>query len=369
MIVRLFAAWAVLAATISLTLIALADPSATLTVHIGAAGVPAPAARAGFTTQALNADFTATSGTYSTLAGFVDTCGASTTPRWYLAYPALNATTQLPCSDLSFVNDTANGGASKVLLVTFPTAAWSSAGTPNTEDAATISLEWPAYSPYSGSNPCSITGWAAGCLPNEMYAEWRFRIDHAGWDQNFTAGLGTHVATWAMGRGRTQPTGGGFDPTYWTEIDYMEMVGNSGTTNSPQCTVAPCVDGGMIAQGTGLGGPQTWETLDISQWHTFGVLVTSDESTAIWKCTYIDGVLNVPCTALTTASGQLPSSHQYTQHDNVLSLAYLGTGAGAPPFYNIRPVNPIRGWYQYAQIWTCANYQTTGCPGTMITGP
>ena len=196
-------------------------------------------------------------------------------------------------------------------------------------------------------SPCVIV--TAGCFPNEGYIEYVFRTDHASWDQDGThAG---HIGEWYIGRGvKPDHT---YPPNNWVEIDFLETVGTSAGAGS--CGAAPCLGGGIIDWGGSGNGPVTWTTLDVTSYHKIGVLITSDESTNIYKCTFVDdvfqGCVNMALTAV-----------NYSQHDNELSLAYLGTFSSS-----VAPINPIRGWYQYARVWTCSNWQTQTCPGTMVT--
>src|SRR5216683_4717012 len=93
-----------------------ANPSADLSVQIvpaSAPAVPAPAQAAGFTTQALNADFT--SPAYANTATYIDNCGATASYRWYLTNRNGQPSDGLPCSQTIITTD---GGLSALLITT-----------------------------------------------------------------------------------------------------------------------------------------------------------------------------------------------------------------------------------------------------------
>ena len=46
----------------------------------------------------------------------------------------------------------------------------------------------------------------------------------------------------------------------------------------------------MVSEPDGAYSGPIWEPLDLRQYHKTGVLVTSDGSSAVWMCTFVDDV-------------------------------------------------------------------------------
>jgi hypothetical protein len=155
------------------------DPRGTTT---GDLGVPAPAQAAGFTTLALNADFSQS--TYSNVANWVDGCGGPTSGfRWiYRWFPSGGGA---PCSEITQVADETLGGQQVLHLQYLP--AYNSPGTNTNQQILQITL--PSV-PYGDNN---------NYLPIEGYTEMTFRyadglnqskqVNNSGW---FNGGGGGH---------------------------------------------------------------------------------------------------------------------------------------------------------------------------------
>jgi hypothetical protein len=152
------------------------------------------------------------------------------------------------------------------------------------------------------------------------------------------------------------------------ETDPFETIGGgSGQTALPYCPVAPCYTEGMVEQSP-MGqnanispGPGYWgegNTTDFRQYHTFAALVTSDGSSVIWQCAFVDGVVVNPagqshtCESLTSLSDFAPGG--YLQHDN-------GFTTEIDMFNNQAPTIPLHVLFKSLKVWECPSYQTTEC--------
>jgi hypothetical protein len=219
----------------------------------------------------------------------------------------------VPCSDSTITTD----GGSQVLLVQ-----QDKVGTP-------LSFLYPGHWVQPGV-----------FFPNETYIEMTFRTTSQSLVQNGSGPFGSIDWFWESLRGETPP------PPSWVEIDFLEIV------NTPHSS--PNWGGGLLDwQPNPNYGPVTYGTTDLTQYHTLGVLVTSDESSNIYKCTFMDGSF-IGC--INQAQGE---PRNYVQHNNAVTvwLGWPGTNY----------TSPVQVYIKSIKIWECANYQTTGCPGTMVT--
>lgn len=295
-----------------------ANPSVNLSLQIVPAAtipapgsIPAPAAAAGFTTQALNADFTVVGGFYSNTANFVDNCGATSAQRFY---------TQIfdggyaSCNTTRIITDPVYGG--QVLL--FEQSALNEVNT----------LDWPSHYTQPGLS-----------LPNEIYVRATFRTTTTSMTEGDHKPIDFFMILNATGY------------SAWFEPDFLEVCLPGYCPNNNNSV------GGMIDWPMGVGnfssGNTTWN-MDLTQYHTAEFLLTSDESTRVYKCTWIDGTF-IDCNNIV-----LHDPNEYHQHQNALT-AWIGAIGGTPY------VHLAQFLFKKIEIWECPNYQTTGCPGTMIT--
>ena len=171
--------------------------------------IPAGAAAAGFTTCALNADFT--SSAYSNKATFVNECGATTQFRWYwhqyISSPALN------CSDISVVADTGvSPTLPQVLYINYPPSEFNSGGNANG-----AGFTWPGVS-YTD---CT----SVPCLPTQFYVEVAYRTTFNSWSQGGGSTSG-HTAWDAPGVGEPFSYAG----NQFFEADFFESNGGPGSS-------------------------------------------------------------------------------------------------------------------------------------------
>jgi hypothetical protein len=319
------------------------SPSADLSVQVVPAGpnpaVPAPAAAAGFTTLALNADFT--SPAYSNKSTFVNECGATATPRWHWTLSLTSIS--LSCNDISVVSD---GAIPQVLHIAFPPSEW-------TQGKPQGALTFPGVG-YQQPTPC---GTSIDCYPVETYIEVVYRTSLASWNQS-----GSNVGDlgfYPVGRG-FKPDGS-YPPNDWYEADMVESLGLS--------TANPSHGGGWggMINGTFNFGPVTFWNMDGTQYHKLGVLVTDNGgtgTTSAWKCTWIDDVLVTSVGGNGNCVRQLGYSPVvFSQHDNSIEMN-IGTFPNSTA-----PVNPVEAWVQYIRVFECPGWKTGECPGTVQYGP
>lgn len=316
-----------------------ANPSADLSVQIVPAGSPAPAvpaqaAAAGFTTQVLNADFTQTTGTWSNTANFMTNCGAAESvpnqpATWHFTafdWPSRNPLSCLPYTQL--VTDS----GSQVLKFVQPKN-----GSEHDQDMGF---------PHQLGGGSDVTSW----LPPEYYSKIVVRMDNAGIWQSPDCCIRGQGVFWS-----TTTTYGG---TAWWDEDFTEF-GWAGDANSYKFE-------GQSQEGNHTGGfvshccsDTAFGAIDISSgYHTLETLVTSNETSNMSLCIWWDGSF-VGCTGggLTLGSG-----YAYKARDRAYYLA-LNTinNSGRPP-----PNADLIMYIKSLQIFSCANFATGTCPGTIV---
>jgi hypothetical protein len=303
-------------------------------------------AAAGFTHCVLNADFTQTGGFFSNVSNFVDGCGA-TGVKIFQAYYAYSGT-PVPCNRMTIEND----GGTQVLHLQYL----------HGDSVATTyirPLEF-AYSTLDHHGGVQ-SGWpqpnspGSDTLPQEMYAEITFRMPQYSLDQG-QLGRDIPFAWWQMGAaGSASPTG--------VEIDYIEINsdsnGGSGWLNGT----------GMrdwCSGGTGCGDfnqpINTW--VDYTQYHKFGVLVTSDEATNFAKCLFVDDVLQ-GCQHITPKDAT--SFHTNRALDPYYLAVWIGNNGGDNDPNLYESINPVDVYIKSERIWECGAYTsstTATCAGS-----
>lgn len=336
-----------------------------------APAIPAPATAGGFTHCAANADFT-TSTTdanginFSNVATFIDECGATTPWRWYLR----SFSYSLPCSGrAAIVTDTGVTPNTQALQLTYSLA--------DQTNCVNYASPGPAGQNCGrADNPYSTTGFifpqyfsqrTSGSLPMERYFEYTVRIPqdsmatYAGNDSLFTVvdfgsqpgnvGLNSMDTEW-RGTGNGSP--GNSVHGGWG----MASQGDVGNGVIGTCTSAGlgiCGNNGPLYGG--------WDV-----YHTWGFLITSDESSIMAECAYLDGVQQ-GCEYVQPppSNGGTLGPPDYT--DKSRTIQYLiGNSVQAPACSatNGCVVNGTNVLQTSLRIWECPNYKTTGCPGPVI---
>jgi hypothetical protein len=281
--------------------------------------VPGPAQRAGFTHCVQNADFTKPQ--YSNTSSWVDCTGTATPPHWFLSWQYGGPIGRACNKRLTMVSD----GGSRAAHLTFLA---SDAGS-----ASQVELSWPDH----WNHVTSSTG-----LPNQYYAEATFRLSPSSM-QGAGPGGGVMMAWWDM------ITSGQSD---WVEVDFIEINMNSfngtgwlnGTGMADWARNCPSGGGGYCA-----GASPNLEThVDYTQYHKHAVLITSDGSTRIQKCLYLDDVLQ-GCQSVVPHNVA-----EYSQHVNNIAW-WLGYGN------NTRDLDL---YLRNQRVFTCSSYKVGNCFGS-----
>jgi hypothetical protein len=283
--------------------------------------VPAPAAAAGFTTQVLNADFTAAQ--WANTATYITNCGAGTAlanqpATWTFTFQIDGS--MAPCGNSTIVSD----GGSNALYMNWPVSQYSAGN-------AGYNFTWPSY---FHSSQTSATSW----LPMEYYVEWTWRSDSGTLNQSGGSN-GGHLDLWATSMSES-------GVCCWTDENHFEefQPPSTGFCTSVQAWVPFSSSSSACS------------TVDMTQYHKIGALLTSDESTNTYLCLFVDDVFVPNC--VSEASKTSPDN-AYTLHDR--ALTFFENVYGKPP------VNDIHAWFRSIRMWACAKYATHGCPGTMVT--
>jgi hypothetical protein len=302
--------------------------------------VPAPAAAAGFTTPVINADFTTPGNFWSNTANYITNCGAAASvpnqpTTWHFTNAQTFTNNQSPCSQTSIVIDTAGGGnqALRKLL---------GVGEVSTNDG---SLTFPT--PYG-------QGGASSWLPNERFIVVTARLDcltryQQACPPGFVAGqTNGEVAFWS-----TEATG----LPAWIDLNDLE-------TGYPSRCCSWNGSIGDFSHALPDAFPVASATDPMTAYHTIATLYTSDESSAIWACQWVDPNPSYTTGFIGCISYTGASSGQYTQHNRyyLLSTSLIPTKArGGVQSY------PMSLWIKSFAMWSCTNFATQTCPGTMVT--
>jgi hypothetical protein len=311
------------------------DPSANLQVQIVPAGgtacdtgtnaptIPAVAQAAGFTTCALYLDFTA-GGYAANTANYVKNCGSTLQhPFDALMIDTRNGSYQgeYPCNRTSIV--TSPHGAQTLHIQT----PLSEMNGPH----IMMRFQWPSI------------GGTDSFLPVANYNEIVFEL--VGRDQS-GGGHNPDVFNWWHRADDNAPPN--------REFDDIEIFSGGYTTASTYTQY-------FLNQGVGACcGP---DGVDWSQPHRWGTLTTSDESTGIAMCNYLDGVLK-NCSQMqpTGSASDIQSQYSFRRNNMVLEIGNQGSD---PSSF----VSNIDVYIHKIQYWACANWQTATCPSAVVMNP
>jgi hypothetical protein len=372
-----------------------ANPGANLSVQVTPAGVstsgqcssaPAEAAQAGFTTMALCNDFTQpipntagtglpsnTSGNCYGGSGCWLGCpnpsgGAGDTyPHvWYSPEP--DKYTAPPCNEsgagIQQVTDPTYGNLALDVAYskadgsswTWQTMATVSAAVTNLSTQQTLFSDYPTASFYQivardNGYTCQAP-FGTGCnysniQPNVDFFNWTA----VGWDGQCYSN-GSYICS----------------PL---EFDNIENWGNyangSAIHNWPiggNCSASP-------SQCTSAWAGTSTNFFDVTKYHVFGMLKTTNGTSDIKTCAYIDHVLkgcqSIPADSVAACGTQLDNSGTYCQRD---ALAVWSDSFNNYPIGSgVLPVQ-LNYWIESIQVWSCADWQrgSTG-PNPHCTGP
>jgi hypothetical protein len=306
--------------------------------------VPSMAGAGGFTHCVLNADFTKVDGAFNDTAKFIDGCGARGN-RIFQAYYAYSGL-QVPCNRIKIEQD--NGIQVLHLQYLHGDSAASGVGAlplefayPTLHHGGAVQAGWP-----------QPAGPGAESLPQTIYAEITFRTTVSSLNQahpppNFI----DFPISWWMMNGNNNP----FVPQ-GIEIDYIEIRSDTNVGNGWNGTT------GMIEWGCANGKcPRPNQPIssfvDYTQYHKFGILVTSDLKTNMAKCLFMDDLLQ-GCQHIT------PSDPIAYRTDRPIFLNFVVLWLGTFGRHIIETVNPVDVYVKNITIWDCPTYLTTNCTGS-----
>jgi hypothetical protein len=309
-----------------------ASQTFTITSSSGPA-VPPAAAAAGFTTLALNMDFT----TSAAVSGW------SNAPL----FNAQNISNWLDCSGSSLMWHL--GGAGQGNNAPCP-ASWSIV-----TDGGTSALLLSYSDDQSFSTVKSI--------PNEFYVEFRMRTD----SQSLTNCNGSVCQdVWSYSNAGI-PGGDIF------EWDFDEQGQN--TYNAYAGGGLNFNDPGGPGEGHQWFSIPSWDPFN---YHTLGLLVTQDGAGNIAGCYYYDNTQYYITTSATNGSRVnncvvIDASSYLTSLQTPLTVIFWNawTQAGGPV------IGTVNTWYQFLRVWACPNWATAQngstsgwvCAGSIYTGP
>jgi hypothetical protein len=315
----------------------------------GSEAEPAPAVAAGFTTCVMNSDWTEATGSdwvpYSvgslaTRANWLDCSGTANTRGWHASVGWGVQVT--PCIEAQ-ASDPTYGN----LALEMPwQSAWASE---YCTGSRALSCE-TSVTVNPGCNIATPSTCPYGLFyPTNAYFEATYRIDY-------------------------DPPGCCANPAgYWSyiyqfpgiEVDFGEIY-SSGKMDSATPTYS-----GAAGCNTSLAYgcyPWIYNTVpwDMTQYHTYGSLVTTDGANSMWICGYVDGSLingsgggDTNCVEYNTAPASAWQGYRYP----LLWGISQGTYSGTMPTANI--------WYKDARIWSCPAWTPTvpaECYGARFVG-
>jgi hypothetical protein len=297
---------------------------------------PAAAQAVGFTTPLLYMDFTGTttssyngttfnindvSGDANSWLYCDNTSGGNpTNPIMWLppAWTFNGGTTAPPCNQVFLFND----GGQNALDITYPASNQSinvgatEIATQNVNQSSNITHDFPVAAYYeivfrtdSGTlNMCPSEWSGKQCSYNDFWAWW-------------------------------SPSTGGA-----TEWDFVELAFGGGGVPYGYAAVHGWGDGAAGAAGAGWGNDPP---VDYTQYHAFGVRVTTDGTNAA-TCNYLDGASTGPCV---TWSGGTSA----TEQRQFIRLTVGPQGNAAPPSITEHFM------IQRVAVWTCSSGATGPC--------
>ena len=209
--------------------------------------------------------------------------------------------------------------------------------------ANVLDLHWDTSYPHNNNNQILSTlapdnGFVTS-YPLGAYYEAKFRVS-----RNEYAAF---AAFWAVGGYyHGAPSGAEFD---FIELygDYYHSGGQPGWDNNTHNWPNGGACCGAFISGLAPGG------FDITQYHIYGMRITTDGSSAIEMCGYIDNMFQ----------GCNPMPGSIVPNLFVRSFVQLSMGASN----NVQPAAPFDMDVEWVHVWSCASWQTTNCPGQVLT--
>jgi hypothetical protein len=314
-----------------------ANPSADLSVNVTPTP-PAAAAAAGFTTLALDSEFSQPQPT-----GWLGCRGSASGAKWYAGIEGGDTVT-VPCST--------TGGSTRFNLVIDQTTGKQVLDLTFLEsDLASGAHYTTIQSVDDSASPCCTMG---ELFPYGFYMETKYRIVNT---PSVPLG-GTGGVWWAFWQG-----GQGLSPftnPHGTnvEIDHPEQHGELFASSPSQA--GPMFDWAVINWNDGSGskfippsGFDYQNNFDVTAYHTYGVRVTTDGSSGLATCSYIDSTLRNCVTSV------FNNAAQYAERKYMILFA--GIACYDPGFGSLTAgcVNvPINSIYQCNGTFVCIHFSS-----------
>jgi hypothetical protein len=135
---------------------------------------------------------------------------------------------------------------------------------------------------------------------------------------------------------------------YGCSLEFDSFEYTNGWTNA---AFHNCGSQATAIWGGGAAIPNPPPGFDVTQYHTYGMRVTTDGSTAMWFCVYIDGYKQ-GCPNVTGLLGN-PSGATLS-HPGLLALmsqvGYIGS---------TNVTSTIQQYIKHIYVWSCANWQSS----------
>ena len=295
---------AVLLIALSAAAYALTSPPVDVPITITPSAVPAPAQAAGFTTHIFHSDFAAQGNTLD--------CSGTSTPKWF--YHG-NGNGQPPCAVI--VNDSAAGH--NVLQMDLRIADY------NGNIANKFQTAVPNCSGF--------------CFPiTTFYQESVTR------NINFTPSVAFMTTPWVAG--------GSSDCTM--EFDTFESFSSLFSDSA----MHNCGSGGPSIWG-GSAPPNPPAGFALTNYHKYGLRVTTNGTNQIWYCSYIDD-LKQGCAEVVVGTAGVTQA-MITNPEFVALIMDL-EGNGPNPL-----TQTFTAFFDTSDIWSCANWQSTTAAGGCAT--
>jgi hypothetical protein len=293
--------------------------------------VPSEAATAGFTTLAANYDFSQP--LYATQSNWLDCSGTDINPAhqwhagiWWSTPPGQGG---IPCN-IHQVTDPIYGNTVMNFKWLSSYDSYGNTGAANFVQMETINKNANYHTDF----------------PVGLYIEAVYRTTLI--DSRSNSSGPNSIYTWTTAAAHSS----GFGPI---EMDVTELYGGRGGYSNA----------GVGNHGNGLGGftytsygtnklPSGYA---VTRFHKYGMLETTDGTSQIWGCSYVDDILQ-SCRPMGTP-GTPPNSFDFTNRN------FLIVGGGA----SNTPSKSNDTYFQYIRVWTCSN-PTNGmtCSGPVVTG-
>lgn len=328
---------AIAVGVVAAAIIALMVHAATFTVPLSGTAttggtVPPMAARANYTTNAVTADFTQVGGTYGSIGSWL-ICGGNTSTSGYQFFASTFPNNNDNCSNISIVTDTVDG-TSQVLKINDPSS--------NSEAPQLI---WGNMSgPFASISPAFY--WKIIARWDSMPALTSTSQPPADWWTGVRYGFTSYSAL--------------FENDFWEDTgsgNSNSITNNSAIWQSTSCPSGQLGGGRCFANGSHFNGVCC---NDLTHYHTYEILGTTDGSTVYAQCEMIDGnaYFGNNCIQFGTASGMSSSdTHVFTDRSQVMIVgAYESMNGHNGAAY-------IKRW----EVWACANYASSGCTGSLVT--